>query len=172
MKRDRHSGCYGLYKVDFNAFGCRAPGGLEEEKYKITLPFPDLLHQAAVGVTFSYAEKTTTHTKKPQQCIIQKFGPAQMSNGETSICCCERQPGTDKKLILGQDFSRGACRCRVLAIFSFIPRDVGPPKVRLQSARAGCQGRPAGGACGEASLVLLAEAATATPSRSLLRSGD
>lgn len=56
---------YGLYKVDFNAFGCRAPGGLEEEKKnKITLPFPDLVHQAAVGVTFSYAEKTTTHTKK------------------------------------------------------------------------------------------------------------
>lgn len=38
--------------------------------------FPGLLHHTAVGVTFNYA--------KPQ-CIIPKFGPAQMSEGEITM---------------------------------------------------------------------------------------
>lgn len=60
--------------------------------------FPDLLCQAAVGVTFSYAATTDKHAKKSKRCIIQKFGPAQMSKGK-SICCCKHKPGTDKRLI-------------------------------------------------------------------------
>lgn len=102
---------YGLYKVDLNAFGCWAPGGLERGKK--TLPFPDLLREAAVDATFSYATTTHKHAqKKNQQCIIQKFGPAQMSKGETSICCCLHRRGTDRETEshLGQVFSRSACR--------------------------------------------------------------
>lgn len=53
-------------------FAAGAPGGpfpfTDQEQKKP--PFLDLTHQTAVGVTFSYA--------KPL-CIIQKFGPAQMS---------------------------------------------------------------------------------------------
>lgn len=57
-------------------------------------------------------QHTNIHQKKNQQCIIQKFGPAQMSKGETSICCCLHQRETDRETEshLGQVFSGSACR--------------------------------------------------------------
>lgn len=49
-----------------------------QAKTKKRILIVDLLHQTAVGVTFSYANTL---------CIIQKFGPAQMSKCKKIICC-------------------------------------------------------------------------------------
>lgn len=78
-------------------FSAGAPGGLflfTDQDQKQKLRFPDLLHQNALGVTFSYA--------KPL-CIIQKSGPAQMSKWETSICCYE----TEQKDLIYSGVCRG-----------------------------------------------------------------
>lgn len=74
-------------------FAAGAPGGpfpfTDQDQKKLL--FPNFLHQTAVGVTFSYA--------KPL-CIIQKFGPAQMSKWDTSICCYETRPRNRKTLFI------------------------------------------------------------------------
>lgn len=84
MQGDRYSGWWPLLAwFQCTYFTAQKPRPGEKK----SLQFPDLLHQTAVGVTFSYA--------KPVH-IIQKFGPAQMSKWETSICCYETEQGKER----------------------------------------------------------------------------
>lgn len=127
---------------------------VEEERKKSAFHFPTSSARLQWARHLAMQRQHTNTHGKNQQCITQKFGPAQMSNGETSICCCEDQRGTDKRLVwvnysaevrAGMRLREGPQSFSARKLFLSISCDVVPQRwADSRTARAGCQGRPAG----------------------------